>query len=252
MVTSDSTLEGLKGSDELGLLQRPGFQINGSDEKPNGVVGEREADARYAANNNNNNGYANAASVGRGRKNGLPAKNLMAERRRRKKVNDRLLKLRSVVPNVSKTDRTSILGDAVEYLKELLQRINGLHTEFMYGSPMAKPFAPTSLDSPCKMNREYEASLLNPKVQPARVEVKTSEGKDLSIHMFCSRKPGLLLSTIKALDGLGLDIKQASISCLNGFALDVFQAEQPMRGDATAEEIRKLLLHTAGDEAGLM
>lgn len=43
--------------------------------------------------------------------------------------------------------------------------------------------------------------------------------------MFCARRPGLLLSTLRALDNLGLDIQQAVISCFNGFALDIFQAE---------------------------
>lgn len=47
----------------------------------------------------------------------------------------------------------------------------------------------------------------------------------MNIHMFCGRRPGLLLSTMRALDNLGLDIQQAVISCFNGFALDVFRAE---------------------------
>lgn len=51
------------------------------------------------------------------------------------------------------------------------------------------------------------------------------EGRAVNIHMFCARKPGLLLSTMRALDNLGLDIQQAVISCFNGFAMDVFRAE---------------------------
>lgn len=58
-----------------------------------------------------------------------------------------------------------------------------------------------------------------------KVEVRQREGAAVNIHMFCARRPGLLLSTMRALDGLGLDIQQAVISCFNGFALDVFQAE---------------------------
>ncbi|XP_040945039.1 transcription factor SCREAM2 isoform X2 [Gossypium hirsutum] len=57
------------------------------------------------------------------------------------------------------------------------------------------------------------------------VEVRLREGRAVNIHMFCARRAGLLLSTMRALDNLGLDIQQAVISCFNGFALDVFRAE---------------------------
>jgi len=55
--------------------------------------------------------------------------------------------------------------------------------------------------------------------------VRVREGRAVNIHMFCTRRPGLLLSTMRALDNLGLDVQQAVISCFNGFALDVFKAE---------------------------
>ncbi|KZV54504.1 hypothetical protein F511_01302 [Dorcoceras hygrometricum] len=61
--------------------------------------------------------------------NGQPSKNLMAERRRRKRLNDRLSMLRSVVPKISKMDRTSILGDTIDYMKELREKINNLQEE---------------------------------------------------------------------------------------------------------------------------
>ncbi|MED6105946.1 Transcription factor SCREAM2, partial [Stylosanthes scabra] len=79
------------------------------------------------------------------------------------------------------------------------------------------------------------------------VEVKVREGKAVNIHMFCSHRPGLLLSTMQALDNLGLDVQQAVISCFNGFALDIFKAQQCREGqDVLPEEIKAVLLNSAG------
>lgn len=216
-----------------------------------------------------------AGQVDKGKKKGLPAKNLMAERRRRKKLNDRLYMLRSVVPKISKMDRASILGDAIEYLKELLQRINDLHTELEgngngsgSGSAVAErgaallpsnsPFQPVTPSTPplipCRVKEECPLPLpahSDAESQPARVEVKTRDGRALNIHMFCARRPGLLLSTMRALDELGLDVQQAVISCFNGFALDVFRAEQCRGGEVAPEEIKAVLLHTASTQMAM-
>ncbi|KAF3791078.1 Transcription factor [Nymphaea thermarum] len=219
--------------------------------------GEGLGPAAMARSGSNLNSGAPAGDGGeqKGKRKGLPAKNLMAERRRRKKLNDRLYMLRSVVPKISKMDRASILGDAIEYLKELLQRINDLHNELestpsssVPTTPSFHPLTPTPPTLPCRVKEELcPSSLPSPNSQPARVEVRVREGRAVNIHMFCARRPGLLLSAMRALDGLGLDIQQAVISCFNGFALDVFRAEQCKEGpDVLPEEIKAVLLHSAG------
>jgi len=80
------------------------------------------------------------------------------------------------------------------------------------------------------VKEECPTSLPSPNVESERVEVQMRERHALNIHMFYARWPGLLLSTMRALDGLGLDVEQEIISCFNGFALDVFREEQAKEG----------------------
>lgn len=159
---------------------------------------------------------------------GAPSKNLMAERRRRKRLNERLSMLRSVVPKISKIDRTAILGDAIDYMKELAEKIKQLQeedcTKSAYNYQNMKP-----------------SDLVK---NPLNFDVERTEN-DTRIEIHCATKPGLLLSTISTLEVLGLDIQQCVISCFGDFSLQAFcseGAEQKMN----LEEIKLALCENAG------
>ncbi|KAG5064350.1 hypothetical protein JHK85_005533 [Glycine max] len=147
----------------------------------------------------------------------------MAERRRRKCLNDRLSMLRSIVPKISKMDRTSILGDTIDYMKELLERIGKLQEEEM----------------------EEGTNRIN--LLGISKELKPNEVMDTRISICCATKPGLLLSTVNTLEALGLEIHQCVISSFNDFSMQASCSEvAEQRNCMSQEEIKQALFRNAG------
>ncbi|KAM3282531.1 transcription factor MTB1 [Capsicum chacoense] len=58
-----------------------------------------------------------------------PLNHVEAERQRREKLNQRFYALRAVVPNISKMDKASLLGDAIAYITELQKRLRDMESE---------------------------------------------------------------------------------------------------------------------------
>ncbi|XP_072956524.1 transcription factor MTB1-like [Typha angustifolia] len=58
-----------------------------------------------------------------------PLNHVEAERQRREKLNQRFYALRAVVPNISKMDKASLLGDAIAYIQQLQNTIKDMEME---------------------------------------------------------------------------------------------------------------------------
>ncbi|CAA3033621.1 transcription factor bHLH93-like [Olea europaea subsp. europaea] len=170
---------------------------------------------------------------------GLPSKNLMAERRRRKRLNDRLSMLRSIVPKISKMDRTSILGDTIDYMKELLYKINKLREE-----EIDKNINQMNLTGNLKEIKPNDDQVLVR--NPSKFHVERKD-QDTRIEICCTEKSGLLLSTLTTLEALGLDIQQCVVSCFNEFSLQAscYEAVEH-RLVMSCEDVKQALFRNVG------
>lgn len=115
-----------------------------------------------------------------GRQESPPIKHVEAERQRREKLNHRFYTLRSVVPNVSKMDKASLLADAVEYINDLKTKVEELEARIRGQTKIAKVSSTSSIIS-------YRAAAAT-----MEVDVKFV-GSDAMIRVQC-REPGTMMT----------------------------------------------------------
>ncbi|XP_047981231.1 transcription factor BHLH42 isoform X2 [Salvia hispanica] len=143
-----------------------------------------------------------SASARRGPQDELSGNHVLAERRRREKLNERFVVLRSMVPFVTKMDKASILADTIEYLKQLKRRIQQLEAESERNARRREK---------CRLRTDMSK---RPKVG-ATVEVSIIES-DALVDISCVDKSGLLLDLMQMLRDLGLHVTTAHSSINNG------------------------------------
>ena len=157
-----------------------------------------------------------------------PLNHVEAERQRREKLNQRFYALRAVVPNVSKMDKASLLGDAIAYINELKSKLQGLESdkgelskqleaskkelELASKNSGAAPPPPPPPPPPDKEQRNHVGS--SGKLIDLEIEVKII-GWDAMIRIQCSKKNHPAARLMAALKDLDLEVHHASVSVVN-------------------------------------
>nr|UTU02184.1 MYC2 [Musa acuminata AAA Group] len=158
----------------------------------------------------------------------VSANHVLAERRRREKLNERFMVLRSLVPFVTKMDKASILGDTIEYIEQLRRRIQDLEGRNRQQS--SKRQCGSQVGN-CKLDVQRRVGLSADKrklqvlegsngMATTSVHVSMAEA-DALLELHCPCRDGLLLDIMQTLHELGLEVSSLQCSSTNG----VFGAE---------------------------
>ncbi|MBA0746568.1 hypothetical protein Gogos_009074 [Gossypium gossypioides] len=169
------------------------------------------------------------------------SKNLVMERNRRKKINDQLFKLRALVPNISKMDRTAILTDAIEYIGDLLEEKKKLENELMKideenCEKSNLELKSTLLDKSPKDNmsavkpNQVSPSLGEMAKMEVHVEVNQLTKREFLIKLYYEHERGSFAKLIEGIDSLGLQVIDANVTTFNGKVLSMFKVEVRLTG----------------------
>ncbi|KAL9324972.1 hypothetical protein ACSQ67_005617 [Phaseolus vulgaris] len=112
-----------------------------------------------------------------------------AERRRRERINNHLAKLRSLLPNTTKTDKASLLAEVIQHVKELKRQTSHI----------------------------AETSAVPTEADELTVDAANEDGKFvIKASMCCEDRSDLLPDLIKTLKALKLRTLKAEITSVGG------------------------------------
>ncbi|XP_052875685.1 transcription factor DYT1 [Gossypium arboreum] len=164
------------------------------------------------------------------------SKNLQAERRRRQKLSDRLLTLRSLVPIITNMNKATIIDDAITYIQELQKTSQVLSEQLleMEGS---------SEESVMPMKLEIDVAQHDMKKCGIKEEVKVSniDGNKFLIKIIVEKKRGCFTQLVEAMNYLGFELSETNVTTFSG-AMLFSSCVQGKYGDTLmVEHIEELL-----------
>ncbi|KAK7252244.1 hypothetical protein RIF29_36060 [Crotalaria pallida] len=166
-----------------------------------------------------------------------PQDHIIAERKRREKLSQRFVALSALVPALQKTDKASILGGAIKYLKQLQEKLSALEEEqnkkttvesvvIVRKSQLSNDAEDPSAESGCPFDEELP-----------EIEARFCE-RSVLIRVHCEKKKGVVEKTINEIEKLHLKVTTSSAMTFGSCALDItILAQMDMEFSITVKDL---------------
>ncbi|KAG9135645.1 hypothetical protein Leryth_002386 [Lithospermum erythrorhizon] len=166
-------------------------------------------------------------------------KNIVSERNRRKKLNERLFALRAVVPIISKMDKASIVKDAIQYIQELHEQEGKLRAEISQlesnnrskrnrGEVFDFDQGETFPSRPKKTRNSYTKSTSNP-IEVLELRVSEIGEKIIVVSLTCNQRMDTMVKLCEVFESLKIKIITANMTALCGRLLKTVLLEADVK-----------------------
>ncbi|WOL07850.1 transcription factor bHLH18-like [Canna indica] len=149
---------------------------------------------------------------------------IIAERIRREKLNQKFIALSSIIPDLKKADKASVLGDAVRYVKELQAKLKSLedqNTERTVESVVLikKSNLAGEDDDGSSSSSNGKHGQPSQKAFP-EIEAKVS-GKTVLVRIHCENRKGVLVKILSEIESLNLIITSTNVMPFLGHSINI-------------------------------
>ncbi|KAL5703961.1 hypothetical protein ACHQM5_022449 [Ranunculus cassubicifolius] len=142
---------------------------------------------------------------------------IIAERKRREKLSQRFIALSALVPDLKKTDKTSVLEDCIKYIKKLQERVKALEEQT----------AKTTMESVVYIKKIHilsdndSSSTEEISHEPLPEIHARASAKNVMIRIHCENQKGVLGNALAEIEKLNLSVENSSILSLGTSTLDI-------------------------------
>lgn len=154
-----------------------------------------------------------------------PLNHVEAERQRREKLNQRFYALRAVVPNISKMDKASLLGDAITYITELQKKLKDMESE-------REKFGSTSRDAlSLETNTEAETH-----IQASDVDIQAAND-EVIVRVSCPLDTHPVSRVIQTFKEAQITVIESKLATANDTVLHTFVIKSQGSGQLMKEKL---------------